>query len=283
MKIQHFFDPATWTLTYLVVDERSRAAILVDPVQDFDPRAVRVGNESAQKIAEHIDANGLELTHVLDTHVHADHLTAMPFFKERYGVETVISANVCGVQETFAKYFNDSEVARDGSQFDRLVEDGETFRCGPFQIEAIPTHGHTPANLSFHIEDVVFCGDLLFQPDLGTARCDFPGGSAEEEWESIQRIYALPDETRVFTGHDYQPGGRPLEFCATVAEHKAGNVHCDASTTKEDFVARRAELDADKPLPNLIYQALQVNIRAGHLPPAEDNGIAYLKMPIALL
>jgi glyoxylase-like metal-dependent hydrolase (beta-lactamase superfamily II) len=283
MQIQHFFDPRTWTLTYLVSDEASRTAVLIDSVQDFDPRAVRFSDESAQAVAKVIDEQGLELTHVLDTHVHADHCTAMPFFKKRYGARTVISANVRVVQATFAKYFDDDELACDGSQFDRLVEDGETFTAGAFEIEAIPTHGHTPASLSFRIGDVVFCGDVLFQPDSGTARCDFPGGSAEEEWDGIQRLYALPGSTVIHTGHDYQPGGRELQFRATVDEHRAGNVHCDANTTKEQFVARRAELDAGKPLPALIYQGLQVNMRAGHLPPASRNGITYLKMPVALL
>lgn len=283
MQIQHFFDPATWTLTYLVFDEEKKSAILIDSVQDFDARAVRVSNASAEKVAAFIDARGLELTHVLDTHVHADHLTAMPFFKERYGARTVISANVKVIQETFSKAFNDTELPCDGSQFDVLVEDGETITCGAFEIEAIPTHGHTPASLSLRIGDAVFCGDVLFQPDSGTARCDFPGGSAEEEWESIQRLYALPGDTRIFTGHDYQPGGRELAFMATVDEHRANNVHCDATTTKEQFVAKRKELDAKKPLPALIYQGLQVNMRAGHLPPAESNGVVFLKMPVAFL
>lgn len=283
MQIQHFFDPATWTLTYLVFDEGAKSAILIDPVQDFDARAVRFSDTSAEKVAAFIDERGLELTHVLDTHVHADHVTAMPFFKERYGARTVISVNVRAVQETFSKYLGDDELACDGSQFDVLVEDGQTFDCGAFQIEAIPTHGHTPASLSYRIGAALFCGDVLFQPDSGTARCDFPGGSAEEEWESIQRIYALPGETRVYTGHDYQPGGRELAFSATVDEHRAHNVHCDASTSKEAFVAKRKELDAGKPLPALIYQGLQVNMRAGHLPPAHANGITYLKMPVALL
>lgn len=282
MQIQHFFDPRTWTLTYLVSDEATRSAILIDPVADFDGRAVRIGHESARAVAAHIDALGLKLTHVIDTHVHADHLTAMPFFKERYGARTLISTGVRKVQATFAKYFDDDELAQDGSQFDHLVEDGETFRAGAFEVEAIPTHGHTPASLSFRIGDVVFCGDVLFQPDSGSARCDFPGGSAEEEFDSIQRLFALPGSTRVFTGHDYQPGGRELAFCATVDEHREHNVHCHATTTKAEFVSRRHELDATKPLPALIYQGLQINMRAGHLPPPASNGISYLKLPVAL-
>ena len=280
MKIQHFFDPRTWTLSYLVYDETSNAAVLIDSVADYDPKAIRIYHESAEEVAKFIDDRNLKLLHVLDTHVHADHLTAMPFFRERYGAKTVISANVTKIQETFTKLLGLEDVACDGSQFDILIEDGQVLESGPFKIEAIPTHGHTPASLTYKIGDALFVGDLLFQPDSGTARCDFPGGSAAVEYESIMRLYELPDETRVFTCHDYQPGGRKLEFESTIGQHKRHNVHLRDGVTKEEFVTKRTELDAGKQLPTLIFQSLQINVRGGGLPPPEANGTAYLKLPL---
>lgn len=278
--IQHFYDPVTATLSYVVFDEATRIAVLIDPVTDFDSNAVRVSHESAEGVAAFLDQNDLKLTHVLDTHVHADHFSAMPYFKQRYGAKTVISEKVRVVQATFAPIFGLEDLALDGSQFDILLEDGEALDVGPFTIEAIPTHGHTPASLTFRIDDALFCGDSLFQPDYGTARCDFPGGSAADEYDSIMRLYELPESTRVFTGHDYKPGGRELRFESTIGEQRATNKHLKDGVTKDEFVSLRNELEAGKPLPKLLFQALQVNLRAGELPPPEANGVSYLKMPI---
>ncbi|MCA8943197.1 MAG: MBL fold metallo-hydrolase [Planctomycetes bacterium] len=278
VEIQHFYDPVTATLTYVV--HAAGTAVLIDSVADYDGNAVRVTHESAEAVARYLDENELRLTHVLDTHVHADHLTAMPYFRARYGAKTVISANVSSVQRTFAKLLGMEDLVPDGSQFDVLLDDGAELDIGPFRIEAIPTHGHTPASLSFRIGDAVFVGDSLFQPDYGTARCDFPGGSAAEEYDSIMGLYALPPTTRVFTGHDYQPGGRELRFESTIAEQRATNKHLRDGVTKGEFVALRQQLEDGKPLPTLLFQALQINLRAGELPPAGPDGVAWLKLPI---
>ncbi|MCA8944137.1 MAG: MBL fold metallo-hydrolase [Planctomycetes bacterium] len=281
MKIQHFFDPNTWTLSYVVWDEGSKIAVVIDPVADYDPKAVRVTHDSAEKIAKFIDEHDLKLTHVLDTHVHADHLTGMPFFKQRYGAKTVIGSKVGTVLETFRSVFGlPDDFPVDGSQFDILLDAGESLDVGPFQIEAIPTPGHTPASMTYKIEDALFVGDLLFQPDSGAARCDFPGGSAAEEYDSIRRLFELPEETRVFTCHDYQPGGRELAFESTIGEQRKHNVHVNDRVTREEFVALRKKLEDGKELPTLLFQSLQVNIRAGELPEPEANGMAYLKLPL---
>lgn len=283
MKVQHFFDPRTWTLSYLVYDEPSRSAVLIDSVADYDPKAVRVFHESAGEVARFIDERELKLSHVVDTHVHADHLTGMPYFKERYGAETVISSKIGRVQEAFRDVFDlGADFPSDGRQFDRLVDGGESFAAGPFTIEAIPTPGHTPASLTFRVNEALFVGDLLFQPDYGTARCDFPGGSAAEEYDSIQRLYEMPESTRVFTGHDYQPGGRELAFESTIGEQRRSNVHLREGTSKDEFVALRQKLEDGKDPPTLLFQSLQVNVRAGALPEPEPNGTSYLKLPLNL-
>jgi len=279
-EIQHFFDPKTSTLTYVVYDPESKTALLIDPVADYDANRVRVTHDAATEVARFIDRHGLDLQWVLETHVHADHLTAMPFFVERYGARTAISAHVTKVQETFAKVFGLKHFPADGSQFDLLLEDGVSLEVGPLVIEALPTHGHTPASLTYRIGDTLFVGDSLFQPDYGTARCDFPGGSAQEQYRAIQRLYELPEATRVFTGHDYQPGGRALEFESTIGEQRTSNVHLRHDTTEAEYVALRRELEDGKALPTLLFPALQVNIRAGHLPPPAANGTAYLVLPL---
>ncbi|MCA8956548.1 MAG: MBL fold metallo-hydrolase [Planctomycetes bacterium] len=280
MKIQHFFDPRTWTLSYVVFDEQARVGVVIDSVADYDQKSVRVFHESAAAIATFLDQHRIEVPYVLDTHIHADHLTAMPFFRAKYGARTVISAHVTEVQATFAKVFGLEGFPTDGSQFDVLLDDGATLEAGPLTIEALPCHGHTPASLAFKIGDALFVGDSLFQPDSGTARCDFPGGSAAIEYDSIRRLFELPDDTRVFTGHDYQPGGRELQFESTIAEQRRGNIHLRTDTSREEFVALRKQLEAGKELPTLLFPALQVNMRAGVLPEPESNGIAYLKLPL---
>ncbi len=279
MKIQHFFDPRTWSLTYVVYEEGT--AVVIDPVLDYDPKAGRVFHESAERVAEFLKREGLTLAYALDTHPHADHLTGVVFFKERFGAKTVISERITTVQATFRDVFNlGADFPVDGRQYDVLLADGEILEAGPLKIEAILTEGHTPASLSYKIGDALFVGDLLFMPDGGTARCDFPGGSAAVLFEAVNTLYRLPEETRVFTLHDYQPGGRELCFESTIGDQKRSNVHVNAETTLEEFVALRKRLEEGKPAPTLLFPALQVNIRGGHLPEPESNGRAYLKIPL---
>jgi glyoxylase-like metal-dependent hydrolase (beta-lactamase superfamily II) len=281
MKIQHFFDDQTSTLTYVVHDEGTKTGVVIDTVTNFDPASGRTGNESNQKVAGFIDEQGLTIPYVLDTHVHADHFTGLKFFKERYGCKTVIGKYITGVQATFRDIFNlGADFPVDGSQFDVLLEEGEALEAGPLRIKAIHTPGHTPACLTYHIGDALFVGDAIFMPDFGTARCDFPGGSGETLYDSIQKLYALPEETRVFTCHDYMPGGRELRFESTIGEQKKSNVQLNENTTKEAYVAFRKEKDAGLSLPKLILPSLQVNIRAGNLPEPEEDGRSYLKIPL---
>jgi glyoxylase-like metal-dependent hydrolase (beta-lactamase superfamily II) len=277
--IAHFFDERTATLSYLVHAEG--VGVVIDPVHDFDPRSGRTWTESAERVARHADELGLRIPWVLDTHAHADHLSALPFFQERYGASTAIGWKITEIQEVFRELFNlGPDVPVDGSQFDRLLHEGERLDLGPFEIEALHTPGHTPACMSYRVGDAVFVGDTLFQPDHGTARCDFPKGSAGALWDSIQRLYALPDETRLFTCHDYRPGGRPLAFESRVAEQRRGNVQLSERTTREEFVAFRTQRDATLDMPRLILPSIQVNIRAGRLPEPESNGVRYLKIPL---
>jgi glyoxylase-like metal-dependent hydrolase (beta-lactamase superfamily II) len=281
MEVKAFFDPTTATLSYLAFDPVERVGVLIDPVADFDPASGGVSHESAAKVAEAIDELGLRIPWVLETHAHADHLSAAPWWKERTGASTVIGFQIIEVQRTFRNFFNlGPDFPVDGSQFDRLVGEGEVIEAGPLRIEAMHTPGHTPACISYRIGDVVFVGDTLFQPDHGTARCDFPGGSAAGLYDSIRRLYALPDETRLFTCHDYQPGGRELRFESTVGEQKAHNVQLDEKTRREDFIQFREARDATLTMPTLILPAIQVNIRGGELPAPESNGRSYLKIPL---
>lgn len=282
MRIQHFFDPRTWSLSYVVDD--GTEAVVIDPVRNYDPKNGRTAWASAQEMADFIDGAKLRVGYVIDTHAHADHLTGAPFFKERYGARTVTGARMGEIQAVFRDIFNlGAEFPVDASQFDLLLDEGDTLECGSLTIEALHTPGHTPAHMSWKIGDAVFLGDTLFMPDFGSARCDFPGGSAAQLYDSVQRLYSLPDQTRLFVCHDYQPGGRALAFETTVGEQKRSNVQINGDTTKADYVAFREEKDASLPAPTLILPALQVNIRAGELPPPEDNGVAYLKIPIDLL
>lgn len=281
MKIQHFFDDPTSTLTYVVYDEGTKTGVVIDTVTDFDPSSGRTGNGSSDKVAGFIDELGLTIPYVLDTHAHADHFTGLPYFKERYGSKTVIGRYITGVQAAFRDIFHlGADFPVDGSQFDVLLQDGETLEAGPIRIKAIHTPGHTPACLTYQIGEALFVGDAIFMPDFGTARCDFPGGSGEVLYDSIQKLYALPDETRVFTCHDYMPGGRELRYQSTVGEQKSSNVQLNGNTTREDYVAFRKQKDAGLSLPKLILPSLQVNIRAGHLPEPEENGTSYLKIPL---
>ncbi|MCP4682874.1 MAG: MBL fold metallo-hydrolase [Desulfobacterales bacterium] len=281
MKIQHFFDKATFTLTYVVYDQETKTGIIIDSVTDFDPNSGNTRNDSNDRVATFIDEQNLKIPYVLDTHAHADHFTGLEYFKKRYGCKTVIGKYITSVQATFREVFNLSEKFKtDGSQFDVLLEEGESLEAGPLHIKAIHTPGHTPACLTYHIGDALFAGDAIFMPDYGTGRCDFPGGSGERLYDSIQKLYALPDETRLFTCHDYLPGGRELRYQSTIGEEKQSNIQLKDSTTKEDYVTFRQDRDAGLAMPKLILPALQMNIRAGHFPEPEENGISYLKIPL---
>ena len=279
MQIQHFFDASTGTLTYVVHD--ARAAVVIDPVRDYDPKSGRVSWTSAEKVAAYIERAGLAVAYVIDTHAHADHMTGLPYFKQRHGARSVTGAGIGEIQRTFRDVYHlGPDFPVDGRQFDVLVEEGARLRFGSLEIEALHTPGHTPAHMSWRIGDAVFVGDTLFMPDYGSARCDFPGGSAGTLYDSIQRLYALPDETRLFMCHDYRPGGRPLAFQTTVREQKRSNVQIAAATTRAAYVAFREQRDAELETPVLLLPSIQVNIRAGELPEPEANGISYLKIPL---
>lgn len=277
-----FFDEATNTVSMVVRDPASSACAIVDSVLDFDYASGRTDTRSADRIIDHVRAEGLDPVWILETHVHADHLSAAPYIQERIGGKIGIGANITVVQDTFGKIFNEgTEFQRDGSQFDRLFSDGDTFEIGALSGRVMHTPGHTPACLTYVIEDCAFVGDTLFMPDFGTARCDFPGGSAADLYNSIQRILALPDDTRIFVGHDYKaPGRDAYAWETTVGEQKALNVHVGAGKPIEDFVSMRTARDKTLGMPRLIIPSLQVNMRAGQMPPAEDNETVYLKVPV---
>ena len=285
MKIEPFFDEQTSTLTYVVWDESERVGVVIDPVLDFDPSSGRTSTDSADEVSRFLEREGLGVPYVLDTHAHADHLSGMALFRERFGAKTGIGAEIVQVQRVFRDLFDlGPDFPCDGRQFDVLLEHGSRLDVGPFELEAFHTPGHTPACMSYRVDDALFVGDVLFQPDYGTARCDFPGGSAEALFASIRSLQdALPDSTRVFTGHDYRPDGRPLAFESTLRAHLDSNVQLSAATTKEDFVRLRTERDAGLDVPRLILPSVQVNIRAGALPEPSPNGVAYLRIPLNVL
>lgn len=281
MNIEAFYDARTWTLTYLVWDPATRDAVIIDSVLDYDPVRVRVYDESIRKVEARLDELGLTLRWVLDTHAHADHLTGAGVLRRRRGAPIAIGVRITEVLSFFKGVFDlGDEVPADGSQFDRLLADGDVLEAGSIVIRAYATPGHTPACTSYLIGDALFTGDAIFMPDQGTGRCDFPNGSAAQLYDSIQKIYALPPSTRIFVGHDYQPGGRALKYETTVAEERTGNIQLKAETARDTFVEWRLARDKTLNLPNLIYQSLQVNVRAGRLPPAGPNGLRYLKMPM---
>jgi glyoxylase-like metal-dependent hydrolase (beta-lactamase superfamily II) len=277
-----FFDEATFTVTYVVREPEGHAAAIIDSVLDFDYASGRTDTRSADAVIEHVRREGLDVQWLLETHVHADHLSAAPYLQERLGGKIGIGANITVVQDTFGKVFNEgTRFQRDGSQFDRLFREGDSFHIGQMRADVLHTPGHTPACLTYVIGDAAFVGDTLFMPDFGTARCDFPGGSAETMWESIQKILALPDETRIFVGHDYKAEGRDhYAWESSVGEQKALNKHVGAGKSKEEFVRMRKERDATLAMPKLIIPSLQVNMRAGRMPEPEDNGVSYLKVPV---
>jgi glyoxylase-like metal-dependent hydrolase (beta-lactamase superfamily II) len=280
--VNAFFDEATNTITYVVREPEGRACAVVDSVLDFDYASGRTDTRSADAVIAFIKAEGLELHWILETHVHADHLSAAPYIQQRLGGRIGIGEKITVVQDTFGKIFNEgTEFQRDGSQFDRLFTEGDSLHIGQMRGDVLHTPGHTPACLTYVIGDAAFVGDTLFMPDFGTARCDFPGGSAETMFDSVQKILNLPDATRIFVGHDYKAPGRDVyAWESTVGEQKARNVHVGAGRSREDFVKMRRTRDATLSMPRLIIPSLQVNMRAGQMPPPEDNGVSYLKVPV---
>ncbi len=280
--IKAFFDHATNTITYIVADPNSRKIAIVDSVLGFDPASGRTDTTPVDTVIDYIRAEGLELEWILESHVHADHLSAAPYLQEQLGGKIGIGDQIIVVQDVFGKVFNEgTKFQRDGSQFDALFKDGDTIHIGQMRCDILHTPGHTPACLTFVVGDAALVGDTLFMPDFGTARADFPGGSAETLYNSIQKILALPDETRIFVGHDYKAPGRD-EFAweTTVGVQKARNVHIGEGKTKEAFVEARNKRDGELSMPKLIVPSLQVNMRAGNMPEPEDNGVSYLKTPI---
>lgn len=280
--VKAFFDQATFTVSYVVSDPATKACAIVDSVLDYDPASGRTSHRSAEEIVAFVAAQGFKTEWILETHVHADHLSAAPYLQEKLGGKIGIGDKVKVVQDVFGKVFNaGTEFARDGSQFDRLFADGDRFQVGGIAASAMHTPGHTPACMVYVIGDAAFVGDTLFMPDYGTARCDFPGGDARQLYRSIRRIFALPPDTRLFLCHDYKaPGRDTFAWETTVAAERTGNVHVRDGIGEDEFVAMRTSRDATLDMPRLILPSVQVNMRAGHMPPAEANGMRYLKMPV---
>jgi len=277
--VTHFYDPDTSSLTYVVIEPSGTHAAIIDPVLDYDWKSGRTATKSADKLIAFVRERGLAIDWLLETHIHADHITSAPYLKGRLGGRTGIGEGVRAVQRTWTAIYNlDGTI--DAEAFDHLFTDGESFRIGHMEARVIATPGHTPACVSYLIGDALFVGDTMFMPDYGTARCDFPGGDAGQLFRSIRRQLALPAETRVFVCHDYQPGGRPLAYETSVAEQRASNKHVRDGVSEADFVKMRTERDATLATPALLLPAVQVNIRGGQLPAPEANGTAYLKIPL---
>ncbi len=283
MQISHFYDARTSTLTYVVFDPDTRDAVVIDPVLDYEPFASRTFTESVDAVTAFLKGKELTLHWILETHAHADHLSGSQLLKARFPEARVaVGARITEVQALFKRIFDlPADFATDGRQFDRLLADGEVVEAGSLRLETIHTPGHTPACVTFKTDDAIFTGDALFMPDQGSGRCDFPGGSARDLFRSItERVYTLPDDTRVFVGHDYQPGGRPVAFETTVGEQKRANKQLPAGITERAFVEAREARDATLAAPKLLFQSVQVNIEAGALPAPSGNAVRYLKIPV---
>lgn len=281
-EVKGFFDPDSNTISYVVFDPDSKDCALLDSVLDFDYASGTIGYALANEMIAFVQAHKLTVVWHIETHVHADHLSAAPYLQNKLGGQIMISEQITAVQTIFGKVFNaGTEFERDGSQFDRLLEDGDSYTLGQFTGRAIHTPGHTPACMAHHIGDAVFVGDTLFMPDGGTARADFPGGDARTLYRSIQKILSLPDSTRLFVCHDYMPGGRDVAWQTTVAEQRQANIHIGGGISEDEFVEMREDRDASLSMPRLIMPSIQVNMRAGHMPPGEDNGEVYLKVPVS--
>ncbi|MDD3018234.1 MAG: MBL fold metallo-hydrolase [Comamonas sp.] len=283
-QVQAFFDPATWTVSYVVFDTPGGHCALVDSVLDYDPKSGRTRTTSADQLIAFVRAQHLTVDWILETHAHADHLSAAPYLRKHLGGKVTIGSQITQVQNVFKGIFHlEPEFATDGRQFDHLLQDGETFAIGQLQAQALSVPGHTPACLAYQVGDAVFVGDTLFMPDVGTARCDFPGGNAHTLYQSIRKLLSLPPETRLFMCHDYPPAGREVQWETTVADQRARNIHVHDGVSEADFVAMRTQRDATLEMPVLILPSVQVNIRAGELPPPEANGLSYLKIPLNAL
>jgi glyoxylase-like metal-dependent hydrolase (beta-lactamase superfamily II) len=281
---QAFFDRSTWTVSYVVSDNGTQAAAVIDPVLDYDFKSGHTDTKAADQVLSYLKEKGLKVEWILETHAHADHLSGARYLQERVGGQIAIGENIREVQATFKKLYNlERSFLPDGSQFDRLFKDGETFRIGEVEAKAMLVPGHTPADMAYLIEDSVFVGDTLFMPDVGSARADFPGGDAATLYRSMRRLLELPPQTRMYVCHDYPPQGREAKWETTVAEQRAKNIHVRDGITEEGFVAMRKARDATLEVPTLILPSIQVNVRAGQMPPADDNGVAYLRIPINAL
>lgn len=280
-EIQGFFDPATGTVSYVVHAGAGTPCAVIDAVLDYDPKAGRTFHRSADRLIDYVRGLQLRVHWILETHAHADHLSAAPHLQAQLGGQIAIGAKITTVQQTFKRLFHlEPAFQTNGSQFDRLLNDGDTLPLGDLVGKVISVPGHTPACVAYQFGEAVFVGDTLFMPDVGTARCDFPGGDAQVLFSSVQKLLGLPPTTRLFMCHDYPPSDRPPAFASTVAAQRSGNVHVHQGVTAEDFVRMRRERDATLEMLTLLFPAVQVNIRAGRLPPTESNGIAYLKIPI---
>lgn len=282
LKVEAFLDNDSETFSYVVADTLSSGAVIIDPVLDFDYKSGRTATDSVDKILAYIQANELEVGWILETHAHADHLSAAPYLRDRLGARIGIGRHITQVQNIFKDVFHlEKEFLPNGAQFDRLFDDGDVLAVGHMQIRVMHTPGHTPADLAYIInEQAAFVGDTLFMPDVGTARCDFPGGSAVTLYRSIQKLLALPDDMAIYVCHDYPTEGRGHQYQTTVAQQRVNNIHVGSAISEDEFVARREARDATLAMPRLILPSIQVNIRAGQLPPAEQNGVRYLKIPI---
>ena len=282
--VHGIFDPTTWTVTYVVYDQPGGSAAIIDSVLDYDPKSGRTRTASAQKVLDFVREQRLTVGWILETHAHADHLSAAPWLRDQLGGKIAIGGNIRTVQGVFKKIFNmEDSFSADGSQFDHLFSDGERFSIGALEGEVMSVPGHTPACVAYKIGDSVFVGDTLFMPDVGTARCDFPGGDAPTLYRSVRKLLSLPPETRLFMCHDYPPNGRPVAFECTVADQRARNIHVNDSVSEAQFVEMRTRRDATLDMPVLILPAVQINIRAGVMPPPESNGVSYVKIPLNAL
>jgi glyoxylase-like metal-dependent hydrolase (beta-lactamase superfamily II) len=282
--VKGFFDPATWTVTYVVYEKPGSPCLIIDSVLDYDHKSGRTKTSSADKVIEFVKENHLKTEWILETHAHADHISAAPYLKAQLGGKIAIGDHISTVQGVFKKVFNlEESFATDGSQFDYLIKDGEEIAFGTLSVKSLFVPGHTPACMAYQVGDAVFVGDTMFMPDVGTARCDFPGGDAHTLYQSMKKILSLPPETRLFMCHDYPPNDRPVAFETTVAEQKKSNIHMHDGITEDQFIEMRTKRDAGLEMPALILPSVQVNIRGGEMPPKEDNGVSYLKIPMNAL
>lgn len=285
MEIKAFFDERTFTLTYVVFDPETRDAVVIDPVLDYDPAGSTTFTESVDEVAAFVNDNGLKLHYIMETHAHADHLSGSQALKRAFPeAQLAIGERITQVQRLFKEVFDlPAQFATDGRQFDRLLREGEEVQAGSLRFDVLFTPGHTPADATYRFGNTIFTGDSMFMPDFGTGRCDFPGGSARSQYDSIvNKLYKLPDETRVFVGHDYQPGGRELRYETTIGEEKRSNVQLPVGRDEEEFVRFRTERDATLSAPRLLFQSVQVNVDAGRLPDPNANGVRYLRIPVNL-